>query len=190
MVLLTILQAQLWVADDHESPEMREALDEFGSISIRVRDVAQNLEPPRNADVDGSRDDLKAAAIRSLKLVIGSLRDCLPSIVSFSRTCMTLKDEIPAADDVAELLEASVQLLGPGSEALSRATAMAKVQPDKSSLVDIESINEVFNQQAICLEKWAEKHKSDIKIKLANKNPAKLASVADAVENIAFFLGK
>ncbi|KAJ4181693.1 hypothetical protein NW755_010962 [Fusarium falciforme] len=102
---------------------------------------------------------------------------------------MALEDTIPAAKDVKELLEASVKMIRPGSEALSRAAEVAKAQPDESTLVDTKSITEVFNRQAAYLEKWAEKHKQDIQTKLANESPAKFASVADTVERIAYYLG-
>lgn len=48
----------------------------------------------------------------------------------------------------------------------------------------------MFGEQAAGLQKWKEKHREDIEVKLVEKSPAKLASVADAIENIAKVLRK
>lgn len=56
--------------------------------------------------------------------------------------------------------------------------------------IDLESIQRVFNEQATVLQKWKEKHRKDIEAKLVEKSPAKLASVADAIENIINILSK
>ncbi|KAF5699761.1 hypothetical protein FMUND_14626 [Fusarium mundagurra] len=170
---------------------VRKSLEDFASMSIRIREAVQDLDqsaPP--AETGGSQDDEKANVIQTLELVVGTLSDLLPSIVSFSRTCMALGDYTPDADDVKELLQESVKMIRPGSEALSRAAEVAKTQPDESSLTDTKSITEVFDKQATYLEKWAEKHKQDIESKLANESPAKFASVANAVERIAYYLDK
>jgi hypothetical protein len=93
---------------------------------------------------------------------------------------------------VTRLLDISVDLITPATEAFSKATkdATADTRSRDDPIVDLESIQRVFEEQSAQLQKWKVKHREDIVLKLAENNPAKLASVADAVENIAKVLGK
>ncbi|RSL74862.1 hypothetical protein CEP51_011405 [Fusarium floridanum] len=185
--------AQSWDPDDHgpnQKPQIYEVLGGFASIAIRVREAVQDLDLPPPAEVGGSKDAQKATTIRTLEVVIGTLRGSFPSLVSFSRTCMAVESDIPTAEEVTDLLEASMKLIRLGSEALSRATVVARVQRDKSIALDIESTTEAFNRQTARLEKWTKNHKRDIDTKLAYKSPAKLVSIAGTWERIAYFLNK
>jgi hypothetical protein len=131
------------------------------------------------------------AVLRTIELVIRNLGNILPSIVSFTRQ-HTFQSESIAASDVTRLLDISVDLITPATEAFSKATkdAMADTRSRDDPIVDLESIQRVFEEQSAQLQKWKVKHREDIVLKLAENNPAKLASVADAVENIAKVLGK
>jgi hypothetical protein len=91
-----------------------------------------------------------------------------------------------------QLLDSAVDLIEPASQALAEAakSAARNKRPKDAVKVDLESIQRVFDEQAAVLQKWKEKHRQDIEVKLVEKSPAKLASVADAIENIASVLRK
>ncbi|KAK7408679.1 hypothetical protein QQX98_009147 [Neonectria punicea] len=143
-----------------------------------------DIKVPRS-DIDG----LTGAALEIVQLLVNNLATCLPSIVDFCRKRQ--RSEISAAD-VAEMLQLSVELIEPASEALSQAAANARADSTSTdeSKVDFDHIRSVFDKQSAELTKWREKHGQDIVAKLAQKNDAKLAAVADTVGNIADFLGK
>lgn len=192
--LLTALQAQLWHSDNperHRIPELNKVLSQFASISIQVRETVHDLDLPSPAvEADGTKDDLKASTIRTLEVVIGTLRDCLPSIVSFSRACIGLDNDILVSEYVTKHLETAVELIRLCSEALSQAAAAVGHQPYKGVGVYKGPNPREFDRQASFLEQWAEKYKRETETKLARGNPAKLAAVVGAVCNISYFLGK
>ncbi|KAI0872174.1 hypothetical protein GGS24DRAFT_508996 [Hypoxylon argillaceum] len=90
------------------------------------------------------------------------------------------------ASEVVRLLDASVDLIEPASHALTEAANLAvrNKRTTDGVTIDLELIQRVFDEQATVLRKWKEKHRKDIEVKLVEKSPAKLASVADAIENI------
>jgi hypothetical protein len=175
--------------------ERRTALESYAAAIYQVY-----VEIPKLPQV-GTDDLLDAttsnpaestkAVLRTIELVIRNLGNILPSIVSFTRQ-HTVQSESIAASDVTRLLDISVDLITPATEAFSKATkdATADTRSRDDPIVDLESIQRVFEEQSAQLQKWKVKHREDIVLKLAENNPAKLASVADAVENIAKVLGK
>lgn len=134
----------------------------------------------------GNPNLLTEAVFETIKIHVDNLVNCLPSVVNFSRQYFTREPEIQAPD-VARLLDICVDSIAPASIALSKAAHSATV--DDGS-IDFESIERVFDEQAKARQKWREKHRQDIETRLAENNPAKLASAADSIGNIAVILGK
>lgn len=131
------------------------------------------------------------AALRTVELCIRTLRNCVFSTVRFAREYPIQIEDLHASD-VVWLLDVSVDLIEPASQALTKAAKLAarNKRPKDTVNLDLELVQRVFGEQAAVLQKWKEKHREDIEVKLVEKSPAKLASVADAIENIAKFLRK
>ena len=108
-------------------------------------------------------------------------------MIEFCRQWRTQFDDVDASDVVA-LLDISVDLIAPAAEVLSKVEPPSKVEP--RSRIDIESISRVFDEQASVLRKWKDKNRHTIETKLVSQSPAKLASAANAVGNIAKLLSK
>ena len=143
------------------------------------------------ADVSGDAKKLAKSVLKSIELPVKNMATCLPAMVEFTRQFKVMNADITASD-VTRLLDISADLIKPASDALQMAATRqtAGEEPKGGDKIDFDSIQRVFHQQARVLLAWKTKHEQDIEIKLAEGNPAKLASVADAVGNIARFLGE
>jgi len=142
-------------------------------------------------DYPAEPDDMTAFVLSSVERLVDSLTNCLPAMIDFSRQFRPRNSSITASD-VVELLGISVNLLEPASTALSAASKGEVVDSRQGAgeNVDFNSIQRQFEEQAAILRKWKEKNMEDIEVKLGPRNPAKFASVADAVGNIARLLGE
>jgi hypothetical protein len=173
--------------------EWRIAIEQCGAAVTTARDHAPwlpSFDPDDINDVGTDPDGSTAAVLRGVTLLVNNLENFLPSVVNFSRQYTIHNTDIDASD-VARLLDISVDHIEPASEALSKAARRAADgEPRDGVRVDFESIQRVFHEQAEALQKWKAKHRQDIETKLAEKNPAKLASASDAIMNIATLLGK
>ena len=138
-----------------------------------------------------SPEESTKAVLRTVELILENLGQFLPSLVRFSRQYAVPHERITASD-VTRLLDLSIALIPSASEAFSDASKADRVESFSKgdSSVDLEAIQRVFQEQTAQLQKWQAKHREDVELKLAEGSPAKLASVADAVENIAKFLRK
>lgn len=146
-----------------------------------------------NGDIGDKANHARAqqAVVNTTELLIDNLVNCLPSIISFKRQYTVTDSEI-SASDVTQLLDISETLIEPAHEALEKARkdgSWPSDQPEKDT-VDFESIQRVFEEQTRALRMWKSKHREDVEIKLADRNPAKLASVADTIGNLAAILGE
>ncbi|KAI1328468.1 hypothetical protein F5Y16DRAFT_398399 [Xylariaceae sp. FL0255] len=129
------------------------------------------------------------AVLRTVELCIRTLRNCLPPTINFARAYPIQIEDLPASE-VARLLDVSVDLIEPAAQAFKKAVGSTarKKEPKDVVEVDLDSIYNVFNAQAAILQEWKDKHRQDIELKLGENSPAKLASIADAIENITSVL--
>jgi hypothetical protein len=85
----------------------------------------------------------------------------------------------------------SVDLIAPAAKVLSQIDVNSSSSGSESKpRLEMESINRVFDEQASVLRKWKDKNRHTIETKLVSQSPAKLASAANAVGNIAKLLSE
>jgi hypothetical protein len=189
-------EAVLWTKEtkNHLEGEWRRLVEQCITAMSQARSAFPALH---GFDLDDLEDypaepgDITTFILSLVERLVNSLTDCLPAMIDFSRQFRPRNSSITASE-VAELLGISVNLLEPASIALSAASKEEVVESrqEAGEEVDFNSIQRQFEEQAAVLRKWKEKNIEDIEIKLGPRNPAKFASVADAVGNIARLLGE
>ncbi|KAH7118521.1 hypothetical protein B0J13DRAFT_532602 [Dactylonectria estremocensis] len=175
------------ISDKSTDRELRALLGQCATTLMQAQKDFPWLPTLEPGDIEltiHGNDGVAGAALEIVQVLVNNLATCLPSIVDFCRKRQ--RQEISAAD-VVDMLQLSVELIEPASDALSQAAANANADnaSTNESKVDFDHIRSVFDKQSAELAKWREKHGQDIVTKLAQKNNAKLAAVADTVGNIA-----
>jgi flagellar biosynthesis/type III secretory pathway ATPase len=171
--------------------------DIISDATSAIKDVYRAIPtfPPTDID-DLTRAAAKASAraksfkptiLRTANLIVETLRDSIMVVLDRSRTHRARTSENMTASEVTRLLDASVDLIAPASEAVSKAACSTRVagkDTAQTNSLAVESVQRVFEEQAAQLKKWKTKHREAIALKLADKNPAKMAAIAEALETI------
>jgi hypothetical protein len=161
---------------------------------------AKDLERSRHTP-----EETNSIALTTIEIVVRTLQSCLPATTMISRQ-YSMQSEVRQASDVTRLLDISMNLIDPVRKAFSQIPVLytpkflmkdqgkdskddqAQDKTKDAASVDFESISRVFDEQAKALQDWKTKHKSDFELELANSSPAKLASIADSIQNIMAIL--
>ncbi|KAH8668957.1 hypothetical protein BX600DRAFT_265926 [Xylariales sp. PMI_506] len=192
-VLIWWLQARREAISGKWYHQIQECTNNINHVFSKIPDlpdagVADFVKANRSA-AESAR-----VVLETIGLVVKTLEKSVPSTTRIARE-YSIQSENMAAADVTQLLDTCVELIDPAAEALSR---VSKVSPNMTSRalqkspapVESLSILQAFNTQALRLRSWKALYREDIELKLADKNPAKLASLAEAIKNIVAIMSE